>query len=294
MSRRAIAGLSRGGYGAVKAALRRPDLFSAASSLTGVLVEQRWEDLESAPWIARFTLKRVFGKRIDDNSFARNDVYRMLDQVPAARRPALRVRCGSEDAYRLFVPARLVAIVVIVAAARLVIADTLAAFLGAVAPHTRFFLPLALIGKDPEIVIGELKVIFLLHPVSVEMGVVRQLSVLVEQLLSVAARPAVDPVDWLTALLTVITAAAPTVVTTIVVIQGYVLKKSQVPRDPSPPANCLSLPTTSIHARGSDICRRSGAEPRLIANAGVGTGRRESHPSSRFTRDLGRVTAKAK
>lgn len=106
VSRRAIAGISMGGYGAVKAALRRPDLFSAASSLSGVLVEQRWEDLESAPWIARFTLKRVFGKRIDDNSFARNDVYRLLDQVPAARRPALRVRCGSEDEYRLFGPAR--------------------------------------------------------------------------------------------------------------------------------------------------------------------------------------------
>jgi hypothetical protein len=63
------------------------------------------------------------------------------------------------------------------------------------------------------------------------MGVVRHLPVLVEQLLRVAARPAVDPVYWLTALLTVVTAATPAVVTTII-IQGYVLSMCNSERSP--------------------------------------------------------------
>lgn len=86
-----------------------------------------------------------------------------------------------------------------------------------------FLLPLFLIGDDTEIVIGELKVVLLRHAIAVQMRVMSQLAILFEHLGRVSARPAVDPVRLLTAaLLTIVTAATPTVivVAATIVIQG--------------------------------------------------------------------------
>jgi uncharacterized membrane protein len=51
-----------------------------------------------------------------------------------------------------------------------------------------------------------------------------QLLVLLQQLRRIAASPAVDPIDLLTALLAIVTAATPTVITTII-IQGLFPQK---------------------------------------------------------------------
>jgi hypothetical protein len=80
------------------------------------------------------------------------------------------------------------------------------------------FLALALIGDDAEIVIGELQVVFCLDPVAVQVGILRQLAVFLQQLRGIAARPAVDPVELLTAATVLaITAAPPTVIPTSIV-----------------------------------------------------------------------------
>ena len=85
----------------------------------------------------------------------------------------------------------------------------------------------AAVGGHPEIVIGELQVIFGLDPVTVEVGVLRQLAIFFEQLRGIAARPAVNPVELLSAAATAavrpIAASAPTVVVAIAVVVTAVI-----------------------------------------------------------------------
>ncbi|GAB1693173.1 alpha/beta hydrolase family protein [Krasilnikovia sp. M28-CT-15] len=86
-----VAGLSMGGYGAFKWALRQPDRFAAAASLSGAL------DVASIyrqPYTNEVAA-RVFGDRpvagTDD------DLLHVLTTVDPARVPRLMVRCGTED-----------------------------------------------------------------------------------------------------------------------------------------------------------------------------------------------------
>ncbi len=80
-----------------------------------------------------------------------------------------------------------------------------------------FFLAHAGISQHAEIVIGELQVIFGLDPVPIEMGIVRLLAILFEQLGRVAARPAVNPVELLATTTTAALLAIATPTTSVVV-----------------------------------------------------------------------------
>jgi S-formylglutathione hydrolase FrmB len=87
-----VAGLSMGGYGALKWALRQPDRFAAAASLSGALdvarlARTRTED----PML----YQRVFGDR--EIAGTEDDVLWLLDQADVDRLPALYVACGTED-----------------------------------------------------------------------------------------------------------------------------------------------------------------------------------------------------
>ena len=120
----------------------------------------------------------------------------------------------------------LIGLIVAIALSLAVFAAFLA-FLPAISARAALlFLADALIGDDAEIVIGELEVILLQHPVPIEVRVVRQLAVLFQHLRGIAARPAVNPVELLpisalTAAVVGVTAAAPTVIVTAsIVIQG--------------------------------------------------------------------------
>jgi hypothetical protein len=62
------------------------------------------------------------------------------------------------------------------------------------------------------------------------MRVMSQLPVLLQQLRRIAASPAVDPIGLLAALLAIVTAATPTVVTTII-IQGFISSKPRAPAE---------------------------------------------------------------
>jgi hypothetical protein len=90
-------------------------------------------------------------------------------------------------------------------------------------------LALPLIGQHAKIVIGELKVIFLLDAIAVQVRIMRQLAILLQQLRRIAPRAAVDAVDLLAtaALLTiaaavavVATPAAPAVIISTIIVQG--------------------------------------------------------------------------
>jgi len=99
---RGITGISMGGYGAFKLALKHPSLFGSVSALSGAVIPIGWEDLPRYPWIARFTLKRVFGRSASDNSLAGNDVWELLRNLRFASSPfAAHLRAGTEDLYGL-------------------------------------------------------------------------------------------------------------------------------------------------------------------------------------------------
>jgi len=93
---RAIAGLSMGGYGAFKLALKYPHMFCAAASLSGALAAARWRErpIEDAELQKLFA--NVFGAR-DNPARAANDPFELVKKVPAEERPQLYLSIGSED-----------------------------------------------------------------------------------------------------------------------------------------------------------------------------------------------------
>ena len=89
-----IAGLSMGGYGALKIALRNPDRYAAAAAFSGAL------DVASHGRI--FTQPRywtdVFGE-IDQIAGSENDVYAVAEKIDPAAAPRLYISCGTEDGF---------------------------------------------------------------------------------------------------------------------------------------------------------------------------------------------------
>jgi len=88
-----VAGLSMGGYGAFKWAMRQPGRFAAAASLSGALDLARLRRLDAAQADPQ-PLGRVFGDR--PISGTGDDLLWLLDQADAAL-PRLYMCCGTED-----------------------------------------------------------------------------------------------------------------------------------------------------------------------------------------------------
>ena len=92
---RAIAGLSMGGYGAVKIALHRPRVFLIAGSFSGAFEVLR--DEKPGRWMSDPALfERLFGP---PGSSARhdNDVYKLAEEANPRTAPYLYLDCGTED-----------------------------------------------------------------------------------------------------------------------------------------------------------------------------------------------------
>jgi S-formylglutathione hydrolase FrmB len=99
---RGITGISMGGYGAVKLALRNPELYGSVSALSGALIPFSLEDLKRYNLMARWTLKRVFGGSAEHNTLAENDVWEILRASRFETSPfPLYLRGGTEDVYGL-------------------------------------------------------------------------------------------------------------------------------------------------------------------------------------------------
>ena len=93
---RAIAGLSMGGYGAMKFALKYPELFAFAGSLSGAFDAPR--DLDVRVPEFRENLLAVFGPSGNVNRSA-NDLFLLLDRVDKASLPYLYFECGTADSF---------------------------------------------------------------------------------------------------------------------------------------------------------------------------------------------------
>lgn len=99
---RAITGISMGGYGAYKIALKRPGFYGSVSALSGALIPFGADDLQRYNGFVRWTITRVFGRPDERNTLAENDVWKILDTGRFETPPfASLLRAGTEDDYRL-------------------------------------------------------------------------------------------------------------------------------------------------------------------------------------------------
>lgn len=88
-----VAGLSMGGYGAMKWALREPARFAAAASLSGAL--GLGHGFESPDPALAATLRRVFGD--EPVTGTPDDVLHLASTADPGSLPALYVACGTDD-----------------------------------------------------------------------------------------------------------------------------------------------------------------------------------------------------
>ena len=84
-----VAGLSMGGYGALKWALRHPDRFAAVASLSGALDV---DEIRHEEW-RRPLFKRVFGDDLPDD----DDLFRLIERSDPTAVPPVFLGCGTED-----------------------------------------------------------------------------------------------------------------------------------------------------------------------------------------------------
>ncbi|HWN08086.1 MAG TPA: alpha/beta hydrolase family protein [Pyrinomonadaceae bacterium] len=96
---RAIAGLSMGGYGALKFGFKHPEMFAFAGSLSGAISAAMWGEKELSPGPIRESLLQTFGPA-DSSTRVANDVPRLAREFsskPKAALPFLYIDCGTED-----------------------------------------------------------------------------------------------------------------------------------------------------------------------------------------------------
>lgn len=86
-----VAGLSMGGYGALKWALRYPERFAAAASMSGAVDVA---DLQRLREQRAELMGRIFGPAVAGTD---NDLFSLLDTLDPGAAPALSVCCGTQD-----------------------------------------------------------------------------------------------------------------------------------------------------------------------------------------------------
>ncbi len=95
---RAIAGLSMGGYGAIKFGLKYPEIFSLAGSFSGALaVTATLPTTRDAGFVK--SIHTIFGPA-DSETRKTNDIFKIVSEMPDASKknlPFLYIDCGTED-----------------------------------------------------------------------------------------------------------------------------------------------------------------------------------------------------
>jgi len=93
---RAIAGLSMGGYAAVKFSLKYPQLFSQVGGISAALDASA--DLDQRRVDFREGLQKVFGEP-GNPARAQNDVFTLLSHADARKLPQYYLDCGADDMF---------------------------------------------------------------------------------------------------------------------------------------------------------------------------------------------------
>jgi len=99
---RGVAGLSMGGYGALKFGLKSPATFSFAGSISGAFGAPQWNESDlKDPGPIRDSVLSVFGAAGSETRKA-NDIFEIVRGLPATRIAALPyfyLDCGTEDGF---------------------------------------------------------------------------------------------------------------------------------------------------------------------------------------------------
>jgi S-formylglutathione hydrolase FrmB len=105
---RAVAGLSMGGYGALKFGVKYPETFALAASMSGAVGVASWRDesdLHFSPALKKSILDTFGGA--SGATKRDNDLFRLVREMPPARAaalPFLYLDCGTEDPLQLLEP----------------------------------------------------------------------------------------------------------------------------------------------------------------------------------------------
>lgn len=105
---RAIAGLSMGGFGALKFGVKHPQMFALAASTSGAVASGSYRTLDELPnneWLKKPILA-AFGDPASQ-THKENDLFRLIIEMPQekiAALPFLYFDCGTEDPLRLLAP----------------------------------------------------------------------------------------------------------------------------------------------------------------------------------------------
>lgn len=91
-----VAGLSMGGYGAFKMALRHPERFAAAASLSGALDVADLVNIKDPAW--EIEMQTIFGD-LNQIAGSDNDLFHLAAQIAQSNqpKPTLFQWCGTED-----------------------------------------------------------------------------------------------------------------------------------------------------------------------------------------------------
>jgi len=101
---RAIAGLSMGGYGAFKFALKYPGQFAFAGSTSGAFGVTRYAEKDTGKGAAWETFLKLFGP-VGSQTRKANDLFELIVELPTARissLPYFYFDCGTEDSPLIF------------------------------------------------------------------------------------------------------------------------------------------------------------------------------------------------
>lgn len=94
---RMIAGLSMGGYGAIKFGLKYPEMFNFVGSFSGALGVATFSS-NGSDAIGK-SIKSVFGD-LDSDARKDNDIFKMIRELPAEKQrslPFIYLSCGTDD-----------------------------------------------------------------------------------------------------------------------------------------------------------------------------------------------------
>lgn len=93
-----VAGLSMGGYGALRLALSYPKRYSAAASLSGALdIARRCREAgRQGSLLSRVEMESIFGHELNVEGTP-SDLFVLAGQIAKRARPALYLSCGTQD-----------------------------------------------------------------------------------------------------------------------------------------------------------------------------------------------------
>jgi putative tributyrin esterase len=96
--RRSVWGISMGGYGALKMALRHPGVFGRVAALAPWVQALDWESYaRHRTWRSKRLLEPIFGRTREESRFEANDLFRIAEGADTETVPPIYVRTGSRD-----------------------------------------------------------------------------------------------------------------------------------------------------------------------------------------------------